>query len=402
MTQKTSLVLFLLMSLAGCQKAADTPLVFVDHGEETSAPSAAAEREAFHQVSLTINTPMAAGVLRQYLMLDSKVALLDTRPFDGDIRAHIGFNAPVSSQGSVLLFHLTGAAHTTPSALEFVCFAEIEHDTFRHNRELECGNFSTVTYYLVATRIGRSNEHPFHDIVGRFPAWQSLVANPENNLTGFYVSAFATLQNTLLTMGGQHFDPARFSIRPVMETIVARFFETYQREGRVTASELVAIANQVTDHAMPLERLVRFQTVFQRFAYVADVKLEATGGTLTQRGTQIELLSMSNELTRFFLRDSPLAMSDYRTRVVQAIQHEHKGGRLHIRWDPIAHMYGYNVYLDGEQIGFTRLSAIDLPTVESGTLTIKAVGYGGEFDGVHHELTPPTLVAGVQSNDPRP
>ncbi|HRP05749.1 MAG TPA: hypothetical protein PLV87_12630, partial [Opitutaceae bacterium] len=381
MTRTAPLVLFLLFALSGCQKSAE-PLVFVDHGQQAAAAPAAAEREAFHQVSVSIQTPMAAGVLRQYLMLGSEVSLLDTRPFDGEIRSHIGFNAPVSSSGSVLLLHLTAAAHTTPSALEFVCFVAIEHDTFRHSREVECDHFTTVTYYLAATRIGRSNEHPFHDIVGRFAAWESLVASPENNLTGFYASAFGTLQNALLGMGDQHFDPARFSIRPVMETIVARFFETYQREGRVTASELVTIANQVTDHTMPLERLVRFQTVFQRFAYVADVKLEATGGTLTQRGTQVELLSMSNELTRFFLRESPLAMSDYRTRVVQAIQHEHAGGRLQVRWDPIAHMYGYNVYLDGEQVGFTRLPAINLPSIQSGTLTIKAVGYGGEFDGV--------------------
>ncbi|MEI2419009.1 hypothetical protein V6O07_01950, partial [Arthrospira platensis SPKY2] len=167
------------------------------------------------------------------------------------------------------------------------------------------------------------------------------MANPENNLTAFYVSAFATLKNTLLGLGGTQFDPVRYSIRPVMETVIARFFERYQREGRATSAELVAMANQVTDHTMPLERLVRFQAVFNRFAYVADVKLEATGGTLTQRGAEIELLSMSNELSRFYLRGSPLAMSDYRTRVVQAIHHEHGPDRLKVRWDPIAHMYGY-------------------------------------------------------------
>ena len=362
------------------------PDVIASHNGAIS-PTATVEREVFHQASLSVRTPLQAGSVRQYLLLGGEVRFLDTRTFDGsELRLHIGFNAPESSTSSAILLQIVAAPHVTPAGMEFVCFAHLVHDSSRHNQELDCGYFSTVTYYIAASHIGRATEHPFHDAPARLPAWKSLVTSPGNDLTGFYVSLFGTLKNAVLGLSGDLFDDRRISVRPVMETIVSRFFAEYQRHGRVSAQALIDIANDVTDHAAPLERLLRFQSIFDRFAHVADVTLEATGGSLTQRGEAVELLTMANEVSRFYLRGSPLSMADFRTRVVRGIRHEARPDHVLVSWEPIAHMYGYAVYIDGEQEAFTRLPQAVLQGIDPSVVTIRAVGYGGEFDGVNYDL----------------
>lgn len=357
------------------------------------------EREIFHQVQIDLTTPLESGELNLYVFLDGQVSHIETRNFEyEEPQIHIGYNAPLSSTFSVVLMHVTAPPSGVNHAQEYVCFVHVSHETSRHNGIVDCGYSSTVAYYLSATRVGHSNAPPFHDIAARYPVWRGLATNADNDVTGFYVSVFGTLQNALLDMGGNLFQLRRHSIRPVMETIVARFFDQYQREGTISALDLIGIANQVTDSTLPLERLLRFQSVYGRYAYVADVQLTSTGGSLTQRGASIEVLTMNNELSRFFLRESAYEMSDFRTHIVQDINHNRIEDGIELTWDPIAHMYGYNVYLDGEHVGFRRDSMILLPAESTGTVTIKAVGYAGEFDGVHHELAGPTLLAGVQND----
>lgn len=389
------IVLTAIFGILGCSDSSDFPVPSVDV-ESSFAGARTVEREVFHQASLSIQTPLQAGSVEQYLLLSGEVRHLDTRDFDGgEFRLHLGFNAPVSAESSALLLHLVAARHASPPGLELLCFAYLTHDTSRHSQTLECDYFSTVAYFISASRIGRSTDHPFHDIQDRLPAWRALLANRDNDLTGLYVSIFATLQNALLGLSGDLYDGRRLSMRPVMETVISRFFDIYQRSGRISAAELIDIANDVTDGAAPLERLLRFQSIFERFAYFADVELSATGGSLTERGTAIELLTMANEVSRFFLRGSPLAMSDFRTRVVRGMTHEIAGDRVILRWEPIAHMYGYSVYIDGEQEAFTRIPEVSLADPGPAVITVRAVGYGGEFDGVNYDLASPPVASGA-------
>lgn len=375
-----------LFSLLGCSEAGNVTPPSVDVKSSFSG-SQSIEREIFHQASLSIQTPMQAGSVEQYLLLSGEVRHLDTREFDGgQFRLHVGFNAPASTDSSALLLHLVAAPHVSPPGLELLCFAYLTHDTTRHSQTLDCDYFSTVTYFIAASRIGRPTDHPFHDIQVRLPAWRALLANRENELTGLYVSIFTTLQHALLSLSGNLYDGRRLSARPVMETVISRFFDAYQRSGHISAAQLIEIANDVTGGSAPLERILRFQSIFERFAYVADVELTASGGSLTDRGTSIELPTMAQEVSRFFMRGSPLAMSDVRTRLVRRITHEIVGDSVILRWEPIAHMYGYSVYLNGEQVAFTRLPELSLDDPGVAVITVRAVGYGGEFDGVHYDL----------------
>ena len=390
--------IIMVLSLASCggsgpePGASDTDLLtgLIEHADE---------RTLFHQVELTLETHLSSGRIHTYLYLEGEVLPLEVRRFDNPRPSlNLGYNAPLSSEQSALFVQIVPAGLSAGRPDEFVCFAIVNHITTRHNFNVQCDLASTVTYYLAADRVGRSGEHPFHDMEVRLPFWLALYEARENDVIGFYISMFGTLQNSLAGMGRDRFDPERHSLRPVMETIVAQFIDRYQRQGHASASELVAIANAVTDFSLPLERLTRYQTIFDAYAHVEDIDLKNTGGSLTHKVRELELLSMSSELGRFFLRDSPYEMSDYRTHIVQNIHHQESDESMVIRWDPLPHMYGYNTYFNGQHVGYTRLPELQLPNGAQGTVTIKAVGYAGEFDGVHHELSGLSLLAGVTTD----
>ena len=358
--------------------------------------SQAGEREIFYRVDIDLRTPLSSGLANLYLYMNGEVQQLESRRFDNPNPAiHVSYNAPVSAPSSAILFHVVTAGLNANSPDEYLCFATVSHITSRHTAEVDCDLTSTVAYYLSATRIGQSFAMPFHDIGARLPLWESLVEAKDNDVTGFYVSVFGTVQNALVRLGETRFNYQRHSIRPVMETIVSQFIDLYQRQGSITATDLIAIANGVTDNSLPLERIIRFQTIFDHYAHVSDVELTNTGGSLTQRNPELELLTMSSELGRFFLKSAPYEMSDFRTHIVQNMRHSSGENSVDVSWDPIAHMYGYNVYFQGQHIGYSRVPGIALPAGSTGTVTVKAVGYAGEFDAVHHELTEPTLVAGT-------
>jgi len=393
-----SLVSILGLMLAGCGKSSpdDAP---IETDPLTGLMEQANEQTLFHQIKLDLTTPLTSGQIHLYRLLDQDVAQLETRRFDHpNPSINLGYSAPLSIESSAVLVHIVTGGLTAGRPDEFMCFAEVDHSTTRHNYELACDLASTVTYYLSGEAIGRSGQHPFHDIKARLPLWSAMIGARENDVVAFYVSIFGTLQNALAGLGRKRFDPARHSLRPIMETIVAQFIDRYQRQGHASVADIVDIANAVTDSALPLERLARYQTVFEAYAHVEDIDLKNTGGSLTQRVRELELLSMASELGRFYLRDSPFEMSDYRTHVVQNIQHEEREDAMYVRWDPIPHMFGYNAYFNGQHVGYSRLPQLRLPNGARGTVTIKAVGYAGEFDGVHHELAELSLLAGVESD----
>lgn len=387
--------LLLALVVAACGKT-EHPSHIEEDNPLTGLIEQATEQSVFYQVSISLSTPMRGGILHVYRLLDGNVLHMETRRFDTQSSSiNIGYNAPASSDRSAVLLHMVGGGLTAGRPDEYVCFSEVDHKTTRHNFELACDLESTVTYYLAARSVGRSGHHPFHDIDRRLPHWSSLHDAHDNDVIGFYVSIFGTLQNALTGMGRDRFDPERHSIRPVMETIVARFVDSYQRNGQATAEDLVSITNAVTDHALPVERLTRYETIFDNYAHVQDVALKNTGGSLTRKTREIELLSMESELSRFYVHDSPFEMSDFRTHVVQNIRHFQTDTEIAVYWDPIPHMYGYNAYFNGAHVGYTRLPKLSLPPDANGTVTVKAVGYAGEFDGVHHDLAEPSLLAGV-------
>ena len=174
--------------------------------------------------------------------------------------------------------------------------------------------------------------------------------------------------------------------------------DRYQRQGHASSTDLIDITNAVSDNSLPIERVTRYQTIFDSYAHIEDVNLKNTGGSLTKKVREVELLSMESELGRFYLRHSPFEMSDFRTHVVQNIRHHDSDREMLVVWDPIPHMYGYNLYFNGQHVGYTRLPELRLPSGATGTVTIKAVGYAGEFDGVHHELAELSLLAGAPND----
>jgi len=357
------------------------------------------EQTLFHQIELKVSTPLAAGMIYVYQYLQGEVSLLESRRYDNpDPELNLAYSAPVSSDDSAVLVHIVAAGLSAGRPDEYVCFAALDHSTSRHNASIACDLASTVTYYLAGDSVGMSGEHPFHDIEYRLPLWKALNEVRENDVVAFYVSVFGTLQNTLAGMGRDRFDQTRHSLRPVMETIITQFVDQYQRQGHITSTDLVTIANAVIDNALPIERITRYQTIYDTYAHIEDVGLKNTGGSLTQKVSQIELLTMASEVGRFYLRSSPFEMSDYRTHIVQNIRHHDSDTGLQIRWDPIPHMYGYNTYFNGQYLGYTRIPELQLESGAKGTVTIKAVGYAGEFDGVHHELAELSLLAGVSAD----
>lgn len=357
------------------------------------------ERTLFHQMDIELTVPIPYGKIDLYRLLDGEISLLQQSKFDHpNPSIYTRYETPLSSPDSAILMHVYSEQRETIGVEEFVCFVPISHLTTRHAFKLDCGYQSTIAYYLAATEIGQSGLHPFHDAQQRLPLWRAFTQSPDNDVLGFYVSVFGTLQKALGDMGRHRFDIHRHSLRPVMETIVTQFKDEFQRRGSISAAELIRIANRVTDNSLPLERLVRYQSIFEAYSHVEDIELENTGGSLTRRGRDIELLTMANELSRFYLRQAPFEMSDYRTRIVQNVTHRQEADVLQVTWDPIPHMYGYNVYYDGEHTGYTSVPEVTLPPDSRGSVTIRAVGYAGEFDGVHYDLSDPSLLAGVANN----
>lgn len=375
----------------GSQNATSPGLIAEDSGY--------AERSLFHQMDIELTVPIPYGRVDLYRLLDGEVSFLQRSPFDHpNPSIYTRYETPLSSDDSAILMHVYSEQREAIGVEEFVCFAPISHSTTRHAFKLDCGYHSTVAYYLAATEIGQSGTHPFHDAPKRLPVWRAFTEAPNNDVLGFYVSVFGTIQKALGEMGRDRFDIRHHSMLPVMETIVTLFKDEFQRSGSISAAQLVDIANRVTDRALPLERLVRYQSIFESYSHVEDIELENTGGSLTRRGHDIELLTMFNELSRFFLRQAPFEMSDYRTHIVQNVRHVQKEDALQVSWDPIPHMYGYNVYYDSEHTGYTAVPILELPADARGSVTIRAVGYAGEFDGVHYDLSDPSLMAGVANN----
>lgn len=395
---KLLLICVLSASMAACSPDPGTPAEAEDETISLVFDDAA-ERTIFNQVAIPLTTPLSSGLVRVYLYMDGAIDLVETRRFNNaDPSLVVGYNAPISVPNSAILIHVVSAGLSAGVPQEYVCFAAIDHSTTRHNIPVSCDLASTVFYYLAATRIGRSDSHPFHDIESRLPLWQALVEAPDNDVNAFYASVFGTLQNALTRIGAQRFDVSRHSIRPVMETIVAQFVDHFQRHGSINSAQLIEIANRVTDHSLPLERLIRYETIFQEYAHVQNVDIDNTGGSLTERSQQVELLTMGSEVSRFYVRNAAYEMSDYRTHIVQNVRHHVVGDILEVEWEPLGHMYGYNTYLNDQHIGYTRVPRLRLPADTRGTITIRAVGYAGEFDGVHHELAPPSLLAAGVTN----
>lgn len=351
------------------------------------------ERKQIHQVSISVTTPFTAGEIRIYRLLGDDLAKLEVRQFEnGNPSLRVTYSAPISTDNSAVFLHILNRSYSSDASNEVVCFAPVGHTSTRHNAEINCDLTSTVAYYLATQRIGQSSQHPFHDIQDRYPIWKSILSSPENDVFGFYASIFGTLQTTLVGMGSEMFKHDRYSVRPIMETVVVQFMDTFQRQGSITSKQLVNLASDVIDHSIPLARLPRYDDIFHEYKYIADGSLEATGGSLIRRGDAVQLLTLDNEVTRFYTSSAPYEMSDYRTHVVQNIAHIQNPSSIEITWEPIAHMDGYNLYYNGQHIGFTHLPTMTLPDDSHGTVTIKAVGYAGEYDGVHHELSGPTLV----------
>lgn len=353
----------------------------------------AEERKQIHQVSISVTTPFTAGEAHIYRLLDGDLSKLEVMQFEnGNPSLRVTYSAPISTDSSAVFLHFLNKSYSTDTSNEVVCFAPVSHTSTRHNADINCDLTSTVAYYLATQRIGQSSEHPFHDIQERYPIWKSILSSPENDVFGFYASIFGTLQTTLVGMGSELFKHGRYSVRPIMETVVVQFMDAFQRQGSITSKQLVKLASEVIDHSIPLARLPRYDDIFHEYKYIAEGSLEATGGSLIRRGDAVQLLTLDNEVTRFYTSSAPYEMSDYRTHVVQNISHTRATDDIEISWEPIPHMYGYNLYFNGQHIGFTRLPKMTLPDESHGTVTIKAVGYAGEFDGVHHELSGPTLV----------
>jgi len=373
----------------------DEPLVVGgESGEEWL--SEAEERKQIHQISLGIETPFGAGDVHLYRLLSGDLEKLETIKFEnGNPTVRLAYPAPVSTPSSVVFIHLLHRSYLTDDANELVCFAEVDHSSTRHKLPVRCDLTSTAAYYLATKKIGQSSHHPFHDVEERYPLWSSILGSAENDVFGFYASLIGTLQNTLIGMGRDLFSHERFSVRPIMETAVVQFMDHFQRYGKIDANTFVSGAADIIDRSIPLTRLARYDEVFEEYKYVAEGTLESTGGSLVRRSQSLQLATLDNEVTRFFTTKAFYEMSDYRTHVVQNTQHDTSDERTRLSWDHIPHMYGYNVYFDGEHVGFTQLPSIDLPVSNHGTVTIKAVGYAGEFDGVHHDLSGPTLLAGV-------
>ncbi|NKC01810.1 MAG: hypothetical protein GKR90_25375 [Pseudomonadales bacterium] len=387
--------LALLIGLAVMTGCSDQKIEFPDNDQtRLSYEAIESEKQEYHKAELRVSTPIQNGTLHLYHLLNGETKHIESKVFSFEKPVlYVSFLAPLSSERSTLLIHVVNSGSLDDGIQEYVCFSDLDLRSFRHDSDTNCGYWETSAYYLSALEVGRPDAHAFHDIALRLPLWRAISVATDDNLHGFYASVIGTLQNALVGMGETRFHPDRHSLRPVMETIVYQFKEEFQRRGSIRAGDLIRIANQVTDHSMPLERLFRFAKVFRDHEYVEQIELENTGGSFTRLGDNLELLTMNNEVRRFYLAGSPFEMSDYRTQVVQRITETRSDAGLVIAWVPISHMYGYNIYLNGQDVGFSKTPSYRLPADSAGTVVIKAVGYAGEFDGVSYEIQPPSFLA---------
>lgn len=338
-------------------------------------------------VEFTLTTPERHGVVDFYRLVGGDLAKLERVPFhQSPVKSFVQYRTPATASESVLLAHVSTLSDARPGSAEYVCMARIPHTGNRHSVALNCDIPSTVTFYMAAVRNGQSGAPPFHDIRDRLPRWEALYGARSNDLIAFLVSMFGTVQNALLDMGRERFSPNGQSIRPVMESLVAQALEQYQRNGQLSATQLVQLADEITGGSLPLARLGRFAESYASVAYVEDVTLSDPHGHLTRRDRAVDLPTLQAELQRFFVRGAPLELSDPRTHVPQGVRHERSPDGVIVSWQPLPHMDGYNVYLNGEYLRATRQPRVLLPPDSIGTVMIRAVGYGGEYDGQRHAL----------------
>jgi hypothetical protein len=384
-----SALLVLPLLLAACSRDAATPQDSPDRTpslialvDQHGSPQAAIQR-----IEFTLETPERRGVLDLYRLVGDELVSLERIPFHhAPLKSFVRYDTPAAATNSVLLAHVSTLGDEPVHAPEYVCFARIPHTGNRHAVTLSCDAMSTITFFMAAVRIGRPDTSPFADAAERVPRWEALYGARDNDLIAFFISVFATIQNALLDMGRDRFNARNHSIRPVMESIVAQALDRYQRQGHLSAVELLEIADGVTGGTVPIARLGRFAEVYHGFAYVAPITLSDARGHLTRRDRSVDLPTLDAELQRFFVRGAPLEMADPRTHMPQGVRHERRSDGLFVQWQPLPHMDGYNVYRNGEYLRATRLPHVLLPTDTSGVLQIRAVGHGGEFDAQRHAL----------------
>ena len=342
-------------------------------------------------IEFTLTTPLPRGVVDFYRLVGPDLAKLERLPFErSPLRSVVRYQTDASVPESVLLAHVSTLGDAHPGPAEYVCMTRIPHTGNRHQVELRCDLPATLSFYMASVRIGESGASPFVDAVERLDRWEALEAARGDDLIAFFLSAFGTLHTAILEMAPERFSPDRQSIRPVMEVVVARALEQYQRDGRLSATDLVRIADEVTGGSLPLGRLTRFPDVYESFAHVEPITLSDLKGHLTRRDRVADPPTLEAELNRFFVRDAPLELSDPRTHVPQGVRHALKHDALLVEWHPLPHMDGYSVYLNGEFLRTTRQPRFALPASATGTVMIRAVGAGGEYPGHRHLLTDET------------
>jgi hypothetical protein len=342
-------------------------------------------------IEFTLSTALPRGVVDFYRLVGTDLTKLERMPFErSPLRSVVRYQTEASIPESILLAHVSTLGDAHPGPAEYVCMARIPHTGNRHHVELRCDLPSTLSFYMAASRIGDSGASPFADAVERLDRWEALDAARGDDLIAFLLSAFGTIHTAILQMAPERFSPNGQSIRPVMESVVARALEQYQRDGRLSATDLVRIADEVTGGSLPLGRLTRFSDVYQSFAHVEPITLSDLKGHLTRRDRVADPPTLEAELNRFFVRDAPLELSDPRTHVPQGVRHVLKDDAMLLEWHPLPHMDGYSVYLNGEFLRTTRHPRFVLPASATGTVMIRAVGSGGEYPGHRHSLSDET------------
>ncbi len=338
-------------------------------------------------IEFTLTTPLPRGVVDFYRLVGPDLAKLERLPFErSPVRSVVRYQTEASVPESVLLAHVSTLGEAHPGPAEYVCMARIPHTGNRHHVELRCDLPTTLSFYMAAVRIGESGDAPFVDAAERLDRWQALEAARADDLIAFLL----TIHTAILAMAPERFSPDGQSIRPVMEAIVGRALEQYQREGRLSATDLVRIADEVTGGSLPLGRLTRFPDVYESVAHVEPITLSDLKGHLTRRDRVADPPTLQAELNRFFVRDAPLELSDPRTHVPQGVRHARNADALLVEWHPLPHMDGYSVYLNGEFLRTTRDPRFALPASATGTVMIRAVGAGGEYPGHRHSLSDET------------
>lgn len=342
-------------------------------------------------IEFTLSTALPRGVVDFYRLVGNDLNKLERLPFErSPLRSVVRYQTEASVPESVLLAHVSTLGDAHPGPAEYVCMARIPHTGNRHHVELRCDLPATLSFYMAASRIGDSGASPFADAVERLDRWEALDAARGDDLIAFLLSAFGTIHTAILQMAPERFSPDGQSIRPVMESVVARALEQYQRDGRLSATDLVRIADEVTGGSLPLGRLTRFSDVYESFAHVEPITLSDLKGHLTRRDRVADPPTLEAELNRFFVRDAPLELSDPRTHVPQGVRHVLKADELLLEWHPLPHMDGYSVYLNGEFLRTTRHPRFVLPSTATGTVMIRAVGAGGEYPAHRHSLSDET------------